>query len=69
MATDTVDQAVQVLNATTHRGTKSWRFDAALQRVITESWNGWHKDPPPVFTVFEALTIAGKLEEIGAVRG
>ena len=62
----TVTEAVRVLNQTTHRGVRDWRYDHQLQRVMPSEWG--NIDVPPAFTPFEVVTIARRLVEIGAVR-
>jgi hypothetical protein len=54
--------AAQVLGAAMHRGAASWIFDAALLRVMPEGWD-WRGigDPPPAYTVWEALVLAKAL--------
>lgn len=61
--------AVTVLNAASHRGARSWRYDATAARVRPEEWSGLGTEfIAPEFTPWEAATLARRLVEIGAVK-
>jgi|GEM_PF-6313020 len=62
----TPNDACAVLNAAQHRGARNWMYDAALRRVTPAEWAAL--EAPPVFTAFEAVTIARGLVRIGAYR-
>jgi hypothetical protein len=64
----TLSDALQVLSAAQHRGARSWRYDPACCRVMPEAWNGLFDAAPPNYTPWEALTLARRLVEIGAVK-
>lgn len=61
----TIDDALRVLGQVQHRGVRTWLLDPQYQRVMPEHWT--ERDPCPTFTKWEALTIAGRLVQIGAL--
>jgi hypothetical protein len=58
-------QAVAVLNATQHRGARHWHHDGKRARIKPEAWD--EAEYPPIFTTFEAVSVARRLVEIGAL--
>jgi hypothetical protein len=65
----TIDEALRVLAACHHRGVGLWVFDCQTARVLPAGWNGLGEAAPPSFTQWEAVTLARRLAEIGAVAG
>jgi hypothetical protein len=65
---DHLQAAITMLNRACHRGIKSWHFDPEALRVGPAAWSGLTPEPPPAFTVFEALAVAEVLARITAVR-
>jgi hypothetical protein len=53
-----------VLNAAQHRGTRNWHYDGKQARIMPEAWD--EAEYPPIFTAFEAVSVARRLVEIGA---
>jgi hypothetical protein len=58
-------EALAVLNATQHRGARNWHYDGKQARVMPEA--GDEPDYPPIFTAFEAMSVARRLVAIGAL--
>ena len=61
----TLDEAVRVLIVAGHRGVRGWRYDPAVMRVMPAAWD--RLEAPPVFTAWEAVTIARGLVALGVV--
>jgi hypothetical protein len=64
----TIDEALRVLSAAQHRGCRAWWYDDEAARVMPEGWNGLDEAAAPNYTAWEAVTLARRLAEIGAVQ-
>jgi hypothetical protein len=62
---DPLAEAVNVLNRAQHRGVRTWHYDQHQRRVMPFEWT--EAEYPPIFTAFEAVTLAHALVTIGAV--
>jgi biotin-(acetyl-CoA carboxylase) ligase len=64
-----VSDAIAVLNATCHRGARTWEHDAGSGRIMPAVWKLTPGgEPAPMLTVFEAVAIARGLAQIGAYQ-